>query len=202
MINTLIFDFGDIFINLNKNAIDASFQNLGLSEWNSKLQKLNAAFEIGKISELEFLEGIQTQIPHASLEEIRTAWNSILGDFPLYRLEFLQSLKGKYRLFLLSNTDKIHIDKFEHQVGLTFSRDFYNGFEKVYFSFELGKRKPDPEIFAYLIQKHDLSPKRTLFIDDKEENTNAAKALGLEVWNLQVGKEDVIELSSKLRLTL
>ncbi|WP_333695214.1 HAD family hydrolase [Flavobacterium sp.] len=202
MINTLIFDFGDIFINLNKNAIDASFRNLGLSEWNSKLQKLNAAFEIGKISELEFLEGIQTQIPHASLEEIRTAWNSILGDFPLYRLEFLQSLKGKYRLFLLSNTDKIHIDKFEHQVGLTFSRDFYNGFEKVYFSFELGKRKPNPEIFAYLIQKHDLSPKRTLFIDDKEENTNAAKALGLEVWNLQVGKEDVIELSSKLRLTL
>ncbi len=202
MINTLIFDFGDIFINLNKEAVDKAFRDLGLMEWSTSLQRLNTDFEMGKMSELEFLEGIQKHIPQASLVDIRTAWNSILGEFPLYRLEFLQSLKGKYRLFLLSNTDKIHIDKFEHQVGLTFSRDFYNCFEKVYFSFELGKRKPDPDIFSYIIQKHDLSPKRTLFIDDKKENTDAAETLGLEVWNLQVGKEDVTELSSKLRLTL
>lgn len=202
MINTLVFDFGDIFINLNKEAVDNAFRDLGLTEWTTTLHRLNTDFEMGKISELEFLEGIQKHIPQASLVDIRTAWNSILGEFPLYRLEFLQSLKGKYRMFLLSNTDKIHIDKFEHQVGLTFSRDFYNCFEKVYFSFEMGKRKPDPEIFNYLIQKHDLSPKRTLFIDDKKENTAAAAALGLEVWNLQVGKEDVTELSSKLRLTL
>ena len=55
-------------------------------------------------------------------------------------------------------------------------------------------RKPDAEIFNYVIQKNDLSPKRTLFIDDKKENTDAAAALGINVWNLQVGKEDVVQL--------
>ena len=58
-------------------------------------------------------------------------------------------------------------------------------------------RKPDAEIFNYVIQKNDLSPKRTLFIDDKKENTDVAEQLGLIVWNLEVGKEDVVDLFSK-----
>ena len=58
-------------------------------------------------------------------------------------------------------------------------------------------RKPDPQIFSYILNKHDLSPKRTLFIDDKKENTDAAAALGINVWNLQVGKEDVVGLFEK-----
>jgi putative hydrolase of the HAD superfamily len=58
-------------------------------------------------------------------------------------------------------------------------------------------RKPDAEIFNHLVKKHDLTPKRTLFIDDKKENTDAALALGFQVWNLQVGKEDVVQLFDK-----
>jgi putative hydrolase of the HAD superfamily len=61
----------------------------------------------------------------------------------------------------------------------------------------MGMRKPDAEIYTTLINRHELSPKRTLFVDDKKDNTEAAKALGLHVWNLQVGKEDVIELLDK-----
>jgi putative hydrolase of the HAD superfamily len=80
---------------------------------------------------------------------------------------------------------------------MTFYRDFYKCFEKVYFSFELGMRKPESEIFNYIIKKHELSPKRTLFIDDNGENTAAAAAVGLQVWNLQVGKEDVVDLFDK-----
>jgi putative hydrolase of the HAD superfamily len=118
-------------------------------------------------------------------------------DFPLRRLEFLQKLTKKYRLFLLSNTDSIHIDTFERDNGLSFTRDFYMCFEKVYFSFEMGMRKPDAEIFEYLIKNHELSPKRTLFIDDKKENTDAALLLGLQVWNLKVGQEDVVDLFKK-----
>ena len=194
MVNTIIFDFGDIFIDLDKEAPVIAFNKLGLHDWNDDLRTINSQFEKGQISELDFIEGFQKYLPDASIEDVRIAWNTILLDFPLYRLEFLQLLTTKYRLFLLSNTDSIHIDKFQHKVGESFYRDFYQCFEKVYFSFELGMRKPDAEIFNYVIQKNDLSPKRTLFIDDKKENTDAAAALGINVWNLQVGKEDVVQL--------
>ena len=197
MINTIIFDFGDVFLNLRKEEGIRAFKKLGLNGPNEELLRLNTLFEKGKITELEFIEGFQKYIPNASIEDIRFAWNEVIGEFPLYRLEFLQMLSKQYRLFLLTNTDAIHIDKFEHNVGLSFSGDFYRCFEKVYYSFEMGMRKPEPEIFNYLINKHDLSPKRTLFVDDKFQNTEAARQAGIAVWHLQVGKEDVVDLFSK-----
>ena len=197
MINTIIFDFGDIFINLDKEGSINEFKKLGLEYRNEVLLEKNDLFEKGKISELEFIESFQKYIPSASIDDIRKAWNKIIGDFPLYRLEFLQMLVGKYRLFLLTNTDSIHIEHFEHKVGQSFSRDFYQCFEKVHYSYEMGMRKPDENIFNYLIKHHDLSPKRTLFIDDKKENTDAAERLGIQVWNLQIGQEDVVDLFQK-----
>ncbi len=197
MINTIIFDFGDIFINLDKKATIAAFEKLGLREWDADLIDLNMQFETGKISSENFLLGIQKKIPTANINEIRAAWKAILLDFPLYRLEFLQLLSSKYRLFLLSNTDAIHIETFEQKSGVSFYSDFYQCFEKVYFSFEIGLRKPDLDIFRHLINNHELDPKRTLFVDDKKENTDAALALGFQVWNLQVGEEDVIHLLDK-----
>ena len=197
MINTIIFDFGDVFINLDKQATIVGLEKLGLKEWNEDLNQLNMQFEKGLISEENFLLGIQQHLPGASINEISRAWNAILLDFPLYRLEFLQKLSKKYRLFLLSNTDSIHIDTFEQNKGVSFYSDFYQCFEKVYFSFEIGLRKPDAAIFNCLIQKYELSPKHTLFIDDKKENTDAALLLGFNVWNLQVGEEDVVDLFEK-----
>jgi FMN phosphatase YigB (HAD superfamily) len=197
MIDTIIFDFGDIFINLDKQATIEGLERLGLSSWNEDLDRLNISFEKGQISRDDFLLAIQKQIPNATIDEILMAWNAVLLDFPLYRLEFLQLLSKKFRLFLLSNTDAIHIDHFEQREGASFYGDFYQCFEKVYFSYEMGMRKPDAEIYTTLINRHELSPKRTLFVDDKKDNTDAAKALGLHVWNLQVGKEDVIALLDK-----
>ncbi len=194
MINTIIFDFGDIFINLNHKKVSEAFKNLGLNDWNDDLKAQNQLFETGKITENQFLESFQKYLPNANLSEIRSAWNYILGDFPLYRLEFLQILSQKYRLFLLSNTDAIHIQHFEETEGLSFIADFYKCFEKVYFSYEIGMRKPDEAIFKHLIKNHNLSEKRTLFVDDKKENTDAAHKLGLIIWNLQVGLEDVADL--------
>jgi glucose-1-phosphatase len=197
MINTIIFDFGDIFINLEHQKCTEAFKKLGLMEWKDDLVKLNKKFEVGKITELQFLEGFQKYTNNADLLDIRAAWNSLMGTFPLYRLEFLQLLSQKYQLFLLSNTDEIHISHFEHKSGMTFSGDFYQCFEKVYYSYEIGMRKPDEAIFNHLIQNHNLSAKRTLFVDDKKENTDAALSVGLQVWNLQVGKEDVVDLYDK-----
>lgn len=197
MINTIIFDFGDIFINLDKEGTINSLKKLGLSQWNEDLDQLNLKFEKGQISQENFLLGIQKHIPNASINDVLSAWNAVLLDFPLRRLEFLQKLSKKYRLFLLSNTDSIHIETFEQENGVSFYSDFYQCFEKVYFSFEMGMRKPDIEIFNYLLKKHDLDAKHTLFVDDKKENTDAALSLGFHVWNLQVGQEDVVNLFEK-----
>ena len=197
MINAIIFDFGDIFINLEKDTSIVEFKKLGLDGPNAELLEMNELFEKGQITELQFIETFQKFLPHADIHDIRKAWNSVIGEFPLYRLEFLQMLSHKYRLFLLTNTDSIHISRFEHKVGVSFFSDFYQCFEKVYYSFEMGMRKPSSEIFNYIIKKHDLSPKRTLFVDDKKENTEAAEALGIQVWNLKVGEEDVVNLFEK-----
>ena len=194
MIDTIIFDFGDVFINLDKEATPLALKKLGLNEWNSNLDALNLDFEKGKISETEFILGFQNYIPNASIHEIREAWNAILLDFPLYRLEFLQMLSLKYTLYLLSNTDSIHIERFQHKAGISFYRDFYQCFEKVYFSFELGMRKPEAAIFEFVIKEHNLLPKNTLFVDDNLENIESAEKLGLQVWHLQKGEEDVIDL--------
>ncbi len=197
MINTIIFDFGNIFINLEKEATIAEFKKLGLDGPNEELLVMNDLFERGKISEQQFIDGFNKFIPNADVHDIRKAWNAVIGEFPLYRLEFLQMLSNKYRLFLLTNTDAIHISRFEHMAGISFFSDFYQCFEKVYYSFEMGMRKPEEEIFNHILKKHDLSPKRTLFIDDKKENTDAAAALGIQVWNLKVGEEDVVDLFDK-----
>ncbi len=197
MTNTIIFDFGDVFINLDYEGAKKAFQALGMQQMPQDVWALSLEYEVGKIDEEQFLSGFLKYLPNASLIDIRTAWNKLIGDFPLHRLEFLQMLCGKYRLLLLTNTDQTHIDHFEHKVGMTFARSFYQCFEKVYYSFETGKRKPDPDLFKMLIRKHDLDPARTLFIDDKRENTDAAAALGIKVWNIVPGQEDVSQLFEK-----
>ncbi len=202
MITTIIFDFGDIFLNLEKQAQIEAFKKLGLDGPNEELIVKNDLFEKGKISEKDFLESFKNFIPNATTSQIREAWNTIIGDFPLYRLEFLQMLSYKYKLFLLTNTDEIHINHFEETVGISFFSDFYQCFEKVYYSYEMGMRKPELETFTTILNKHELSPKRTLFVDDKKINTDAAESLGIHVWNLQVGKEDVVDLYKQKQLPL
>ncbi|WP_431242751.1 HAD-IA family hydrolase [Flavobacterium sp. P21] len=197
MIDTIIFDFGDIFINLNKQGTISGLKKLGMTEWSSEMDRLNLLFETGDVSYDDFVGGFQKELPNASVEEILEAWNAVLADFPSYRLDFLKELSKKYRLFLLSNTDSIHINTFQNRTGVDFYTEFYNCFEKVHFSYEIGKRKPNANSYQHLIDEHNLVPEQTLFVDDKKENTDVATALGLKVWNLQVGKEDVVDLFSK-----
>lgn len=199
MIEAILFDFGDVFINLDKEATTRELKKLGLKDWNKELQELNIKYEVGKIDELEFISGIQKHIPNAELSDIRNAWNSILIDFPLERLEFLQLLSTRYRLFLLSNTDQTHIDKFEHLVGQSFARDFYSCFDKVYFSYDIKLRKPDEKAFKFILNNHNLTPKKTFFVDDNEDNIKSAKNIGIQTWHINPQTEDVTQLLDKLK---
>jgi HAD superfamily hydrolase (TIGR01509 family) len=197
MIDTLIFDFGDVFINLDKKATPLALKKLGLKEWSSQIDSLNFNFEKGLISKTDFLIGLNNLVPNAAPEEVLTAWNAVLLDFPIYRLEFLEELSKNYTLFLLSNTDSIHITHFKEKEGEAFYNRFYNCFKKVYFSYDLGMRKPDIEIYNFVINENNLIPKKTLFVDDNFDNIEGAKKTGLQVWHLLKGKEEVIDLYDK-----
>jgi putative hydrolase of the HAD superfamily len=197
MIEAIIFDLGDVFLNLNHQASADAFKKLGLNAWTDDLKATAILFETGKIDELQFMETIQKDLPNAELEEIREAWNAIIGDFPLERLEFLEKLQNKYDIFLLSNTNPTHIDTFEHQVGLTFAREFYAHFNKVYFSYEIKIRKPDEAVFNLILKHNNLNPKKTLFVDDSIEHIEVARTLGINTWQILVGQEDVTNLFDK-----
>jgi putative hydrolase of the HAD superfamily len=197
MIEAIIFDLGDVFLNLNHQASVDAFKKLGLKVWTDDLKVAAILFETGKIDEMQFMETIQKHIPNIDLLEIREAWNAIIGDFPLERLEFLEKLRNKYDIFLLSNTNPTHIDKFEHRVGLTFAREFYAHFNKIYFSYEINVRKPDEAVFNLIIKQNNLNPKKTLFVDDTLEHIETAKSLGINTWQIIVGQEDVTNLFDK-----
>ena len=196
MIKNIIFDFGDIFINLDKQAIFRAIRNGDIQDFMPRYSELNNDLEVGNISPTEFLDRLQADFPKLSTSEIADIWNSILLDFPEYRLNFLEGLANekKYRLFLLSNTNALHIS----HVGQIMGRDRYTRFrgcfEQFYLSHEIRLRKPDREIFQFVLDQNNLQAAETLFIDDTLENTEAAAILGIQVWNLQVGKEDIVGL--------
>lgn len=199
MIDTIIFDFGNIFINLDEIAFEKNFKEIGVDVHSEAFLEISKKYEVGKLDELEFIQKLTPLCNTDDLLKIREAWNSILLNFPLNRLEFIQMISSRFQLFLLSNTNNTHIDKFEHKEGQSFARDFYSCFEKVYFSYEIGKRKPDESTYRYVMNNHNLIPKKTLFIDDKLENIEGAKNEGLQTWHLDPTKEDVTQLLDYLK---
>ena len=201
MIKNIIFDFGDIFINLDKQIIFREMKKYGGSaELTPELAALNNIYEVGGISSEEFIENLSTVYPKATSNEITAIWNGMLLDFPDERLEFIENLaeEGLYRLFLLSNTNALHIPHVAKKMGLEKFRRFKNSFEQFYLSHEINLRKPNAEIYQFVLDENGIKAEETLFIDDTKENTDAAEKLGIRCWNLKVGQEDIIQLKSKL----
>jgi putative hydrolase of the HAD superfamily len=139
-------------------------------------------------------------LPGRKRASLITLWNSMLLDFPESRLAFLESLSktGLYRLFLLSNTNEIHIAHVMEKMGEVDYSRFRESFEGFYLSHELQLRKPEKAVFEFVLGKHGLRTGETLFIDDTRENIEAARALGLQTWHLQVGIEDISQLKTRL----
>lgn len=200
MIKNLILDFGDIFINLNKPATGKAMQSFGFTEITPELDHIFKEYEKGLISSDQFLNATNTIFPKATRKNLIDAWNTILLDFPDYRLKFLEDLYAckKYRLFLLSNTNAIHMDFVKNQMGTDRYHRFKNCFEVFYLSYKMKMRKPDAEIFEFVLKENNLLAQETLFVDDTKENTDAAAKLGIYTWNLIVGKEDITALKTKL----
>ena len=194
-IDNIIFDLGNVILNIDyQNTIDA-FEKIGVpnaSIFYSKSSQLNIfnQLETGRISKQNFILEIQKFVPKASASQIINAWNAILEDLPNERLEILKNIKDKFSIFLLSNTNTIHIEKIIDKLGKKKYEEFYNLFDKVYYSHEVKLRKPNADIFKLVIKENCLSIKNTLFIDDSIQHIESAKKIGLKTYHLD-GNETI-----------
>ncbi|MEJ2585902.1 MAG: HAD family phosphatase [Robiginitalea sp.] len=200
MIKNLIFDFGGVLIDLDMEAVPRGLQNLGIASAGPDLVRLSQEYETGRIPTDYFLQEVRRNLPGSREEEIRRIWNATVTQFPKERLDFLEALKAsrKYRMFLLSNTNPLHVEQARQNMGDRDFTRFRKCFRKFYLSHEIGMRKPSPEIFKFVLEENDLVPGETLFIDDTLEHTESASGLGICTWHLQVGRENILELHQKL----
>ncbi|MBM3402340.1 MAG: HAD family phosphatase [Bacteroidetes bacterium] len=186
-IRNIIFDYGNVIFTIDFQRAQQSFTDLGVKNVahffsHKSHDSLFDQFEQGFISSSEFRDGIRkvTGINSLSDMEIDQAWNSLLISVPEPNHELLLKTKKKYRTFLLSNNNEIHYNwimdylKREHQIDSN-----ANFFEKDYYSHLMKMRKPNPEIFEYVLIENNLNPAETLFIDDSPQHLKTAALLGL-----------------------
>lgn len=195
MIKTLIFDFGNVFINLDiENAQKKTFEILGITEFSEEIIAFNSFYEQGLISTDEFLEFYSENFPKLDKNKLIDIWNLILKDFPKYRLDFIKELKAasKYKLILLSNTNELHINWIRENVS--FFEDFKNCFDAFYLSQEINLRKPNNNIFEFVLKENTLKANECLFIDDNKNNIETANNLNFKTWHINPQEEDVTNL--------
>lgn len=185
-IKNLIFDLGGVIIGLNPSLTIQALAKLGNME-EAKAGEVYLShqafklYETGLISCQEFREELKTLLNTTVDEDIDKAWNMMLLEIPMRKLQFLKELKEKYRLFLLSNTNHIHLTSVNNILKkVSGDADFSYYFDKVYYSHLMQKRKPDAEIFEQVLVENNLVPEETLFIDDTMENIQGAAALGIQ----------------------
>ena len=119
MIKNIVFDFGDVFINLDKEATYRRLKELGVKEFTVELLEVAKQYEMGMLTTQEFITTFKAMFPSISEIDFKNAWNSMLLDFPIHRLYFLKTLakSKKYRIFLLSNTNDLHISWIQRTWG-------------------------------------------------------------------------------------
>lgn len=198
MINTLIFDFGDVFIDLDKiGSFNKALDAFRMELLDEEIIMINRSYEIGQITTAEFLNYYRSRFTYLTEQELIELWNNIIQDFPEYRLKFLIGLRksNRYRLILLSNTNELHINYIKDQVH--FYNEFKSQFDAFYLSHEIHLRKPDQDIFEFILSQNHLDPKECFFIDDTTDNTLTAESLGIKSWNIDPTSEDITEIFHK-----
>jgi epoxide hydrolase-like predicted phosphatase len=201
-ISTIIFDLGGVVLNLDiQRSISAFSKISGLTKKEVYKKFVDddwaRAFEKGEITPNAFRDLVRNSLNNKlSDAQINLAWDAMLLELPYSRIKMLSDLRPKYRTFVLSNTNEIHVQTFDKIVSAASGgKLIYDFFDKVYFSSEIGMRKPDTEIYSYVLEENKLDPSTTLFIDDMKENILAAKALGIKTVHL-TDQEDLNVLFS------
>lgn len=202
-LKNIIFDLGGVILDLDVQKTFDAFGEMGLSKevimesYNSE-DNFFLQFEKGQISADEFRASLREMIGNSvSNEKIDHAWNAMLRGFKKDTIRLLTNLSGKYPLYLLSNTNEIHLpfysEQFRETSGGTMMQEY---FAETYYSHIIGTRKPEPESFRYVLNDAGIVPEETLFIDDFEENCISAGKTGLIAHQFKPGErlEDVLEI--------
>ena len=195
MIKTIIFDFGNVFINLDiEGALEHALKTLEIESFSEEIIAFNSFYEQGLISTDEFLGFFTENFPKLSTDEFIDIWNFMLKDFPTHRLDFLKQLKSdsNYNLILLSNTNELHINWIKKYIPIY--EEFKSYFDAFYLSHEIHLRKPNQDIFEFVLSEHKLKANECLFIDDNTDNINTAKLLDFKIWNINPETEDISNL--------
>ncbi len=199
-IRNIIFDLGGVIINIDYKITLNAFSMLGLKDPDRVYSQVSQLpwfdqYDKGGISNQTFVEEFSRFLkPGTTPEQIADAWNAMLLDFPQERARLLMKLKGRYRTFLLSNTNDLHISFFFRQIKEQYGYDEMKSFfEKDYYSHRLGMRKPDAEIFKHVLRENGLEASETLFIDDTLQHVEGARSAGLRAHHLKL-PETILDL--------
>ena len=198
-IKNIIFDFGNVLLNINPALTAEAFKKLGIKDESDFFGgrssiELMVKYERGQATSEEFIQAISASVSDkVTSEQIIDAWNALLLDFPSIRVELLQQLRSDYRLFLLSNTNQIHFEKYTQQFQAIYGYPLESLFEKMWFSHQIGLSKPDTAVFEFVLKDKTLNPAETLFIDDTLMHVEAARKSGIYGWHLTQGS-DVCEI--------
>jgi putative hydrolase of the HAD superfamily len=199
----IIFDLGGVLLDIDYQATEKAFVELGLKDFGEKYSQLNQndlfdKLEIGEISAQHFINKILTLCPvGTSPNKVVAAWNAMLGEFPKEKIELLQQIKGRLPIYMLSNTNEIHIPKVYDAWDKVSDEPMSALFDKIYLSFEIGKRKPDVSTFEWVCYSLKINPSTTLFIDDSPQHIEGAKKAGLQTYYYQ-SKTEFLEFFNKL----
>ncbi len=194
-IKNIIFDFGGVILNIDPSKVKEAFIGTGIRNFDEVFVEASHSgllnkFEKGTISSAEFRETIRnlsnTNITDKALDN---AWNQMIGEFPGERIELIKNIRRNYHLFILSNTNSIHYDFYTKKFFNEFGFDLESLFDETYWSFKIGKSKPNTNTFEFVIQQSNLIPVQTLFIDDSLPNILAAGKVNLPSFYLKPGMD-------------
>jgi len=202
----LIFDLGEVIIDIDYKQTISAFQKLAVVDFSSVVSysAQNPVFDLyekGKVSTPVFFDELRKYLrPGTTDKEIEDAWNAIFQNFSAQKIELLKQLKTRYNTFALSNINEIHVASIDKAAQTKFGEAaFGNFFHRVYYSNELGLRKPEPEIYALVLEKEGLNAAETFFVDDKKENVEAARAFGIHAYQL-TNRDNLHGLLAELKI--
>ncbi len=185
-IKNLIFDLGGVILDLSVDTTLQSFAQLSGIEKNTVRHLFVSSpefesYEKGELSDADFRQFVKTLFAvQAPDDELDACWNAMLLHIPKKKLQLLEILKTKYNVYLLSNTNNIHVHYINNTLLPRVQCDSLDDFfHRSYYSHRMKKRKPDAEIFQHVLDEGNLVPEETLFLDDNKANVEGAQRLGI-----------------------
>jgi glucose-1-phosphatase len=186
-VKNIIFDLGGVLIDIDYMAPVHAFAALGISGFEAMYSQAAAnplfeQLEMGKISNIEFLNTMAALGNEPlSHQQVTAAWNSIILHFRQQSMIFLDELRQHYNIYLLSNTNNIHLEYIHTVLQRDTQRQHLDDyFTKAWYSCKVGLRKPERDMYEFVLQDGALKPDETLFIDDSAQNIAAAAHVGIK----------------------